>query len=73
MNDELTISGYIHNIERIHFEQSVHIPPEIVALCFEFYHIGKDKFHPELHAPLLKVTDEYSRSWISTLVFGILR
>ena len=53
INDELVIYGYVRNVEKT---LSTNIPMEIIHLCFNFYHVPRDRFDPELHAKNITIS-----------------
>ena len=60
-----TINGYIREIENKSFRNHSFyraIPMIINYLCMKYYHVSKDRFHPQLHSKSLAVTENICRT-----------
>ena len=58
---KVLINGFVRRIEQQFFTNHPiysHIPDIVCSLCFEYYHLGKDRFDPELHGDKVELIDD---------------
>ena len=78
--DEITVSGYVRQIERTAFHCEQVMPKEIVRIVFDFYHLPRDTFDDKLHSQCVNINgdilllrvDEYVNMNMLGLAHGFL-